>query len=128
MITTAPKSKRPSTARSKTPAYRNRQLAPDKGVNALLSRVTLQEKAAQTICVWLQKAEKIVDANDNFDPQVLFGDFNSRGKLPITIPRSVGHLPLTTLTIRRLTRVFVRNHGRTSSRDEDLQKVILQVI
>ena len=25
--------------------------------------------------------------------EVLFGDFNPGGKLPITIPRSAGHLP-----------------------------------
>jgi beta-glucosidase len=69
MITTALKSKRLSSAKSKTPAYKNPKLAPDKRVKDLLSRMTLQEKAAQMMCVWVQKAEKLVDANGNFDPQ-----------------------------------------------------------
>jgi beta-glucosidase len=29
--------------------------------------MTLEEKAAQMMCVWQKKAEKLVDANGNFD-------------------------------------------------------------
>ena len=50
------------------PAYRNPALAPNKRVKDLLSRMTLAEKAAQMMCVWQQKAQKLVDADGNFDP------------------------------------------------------------
>jgi beta-glucosidase len=50
-------------------AYKDPKLSADKRVKDLLSRMTLQEKAAQMMCVWLQKAEKLVDADGNFDAQ-----------------------------------------------------------
>jgi len=49
--------------------YRNRKLAPDKRANDLLSRMTLEEKAAQMMCVWQQKADTLVDAEGKFDLQ-----------------------------------------------------------
>lgn len=48
-------------------AYRNADLPVEKRLRDLLSRMTLEEKAAQMICVWQQKAEKLVDAEGNFD-------------------------------------------------------------
>ncbi len=36
-------------------------------VQDLLSRMTLEEKAAQMVCVWQQKADTLVDAAGNFD-------------------------------------------------------------
>lgn len=38
-----------------------------KRVKDLLARMTLEEKAAQMICVWQEKAQKLVDAQGNFD-------------------------------------------------------------
>jgi beta-glucosidase len=38
-------------------------------VKDLLSRMTLEEKAAQMMCVWQQKATTLVDAQGNFDPE-----------------------------------------------------------
>ena len=35
----------------------------------LLARMTLDEKAAQMMCVWQQKSEALVDANGMFDLQ-----------------------------------------------------------
>src|SRR5215813_5698579 len=49
------------------PRYLNRKLAVDKRVKDLLSRMTLEEKAAQMMCVWQQKADMLVDAQGNFD-------------------------------------------------------------
>jgi beta-glucosidase len=37
-------------------------------VKDLLSRMTLEEKAAQMVCIWQKKAETLVDADGNFDP------------------------------------------------------------
>jgi beta-glucosidase len=52
----------------KAPAYRNPKLTPQRRTKDLLSRMTVQEKAAQMICVWQQKTETLVDADGQFDP------------------------------------------------------------
>jgi beta-glucosidase len=48
-------------------AYKNANLPAERRVKDLLSRMTLEEKAAQMLCVWQQKAQKLVDSNGNFD-------------------------------------------------------------
>ncbi len=53
-----------------------------------LSIRNLKEKAAAIFECWYLGQETGQAA-----AEVLFGDFNPGGKLPITIPRSVGHLP-----------------------------------
>jgi hypothetical protein len=59
----------PATSRSKveTPIYKNPSVPTAKRVHDLLSRMTLEEKAEQMLCIWQQKAEKLVDAQGNFD-------------------------------------------------------------
>jgi beta-glucosidase len=52
----------------KAPAYHNPKLTPQRRTKDLLSRMTVQEKAAQMICVWQQKTETLVDADGQFDP------------------------------------------------------------
>jgi beta-glucosidase len=47
--------------------YRNPALSPEKRVKDLLSRMTLEEKAAQMLCVWQKKPQTLVDADGNFD-------------------------------------------------------------
>src|SRR5262245_20860770 len=49
------------------PPYKNPRLSASQRVADLLSRMTLEEKAAQMTCIWQQKAEKLLDANGNFD-------------------------------------------------------------
>jgi beta-glucosidase len=70
MATKKVRSKAPSAPASaaKTPAYRNPALLPAKRVKDLLARMTLEEKAAQTMCVWQKKAETLIDDKGNFDP------------------------------------------------------------
>ncbi len=51
------------------PAYRNPKLSVERRVKDLLSRMTLEEKAAQMICVWQQKSSTLVDEKGRFDPQ-----------------------------------------------------------
>lgn len=51
----------------KLPAYRNPALAAAARVKDLLARMTVAEKAAQMMCVWQEKARKLVDAEGNFD-------------------------------------------------------------
>jgi hypothetical protein len=64
------KAKPASIAKSKAksvPAYKNSKLAPAARVKDLLKRMTVQEKAEQMRCVWLEKAQKLVDEKGNFD-------------------------------------------------------------
>jgi beta-glucosidase len=56
-----------ATTRKAVPAYKNAKLPSARRVKDLLSRMTLEEKAAQMMCIWLQKAEKLVDEKGNFD-------------------------------------------------------------
>ena len=51
----------------KIPAYRNPALPPARRVKDLLSRMTLEEKAAQMMCVWQKKVDTLVDDDGNFD-------------------------------------------------------------
>ncbi len=56
----------PSASKS-TPAYKNPKLPSARRVKDLLSRMTLEEKAAQMLCVWQEKAQKLVDEKGDFD-------------------------------------------------------------
>jgi len=60
------RSSRPGS--KKAPAFRNPALSPEKRVKDLLSRMTLEQKAAQMMCLWQGKAKTLVDADGNFDP------------------------------------------------------------
>lgn len=56
------------TTKSKAPPpYKNPKLASAQRVRDLLKRMTIEEKAAQMVCVWREKADKLVDAAGNFD-------------------------------------------------------------
>ena len=59
---------RGGTPASSVPAYKNPALAPEKRVKDLLSRMTIEQKAAQMMCVWRSKAETLLDEEGNFDP------------------------------------------------------------
>jgi beta-glucosidase len=51
----------------KVPPYQQASLPTARRVKDLLSRMTLEEKAAQMMCVWQKKAETLLDAQGNFD-------------------------------------------------------------
>ncbi|MEI9976810.1 MAG: glycoside hydrolase family 3 N-terminal domain-containing protein [Ignavibacteriota bacterium] len=56
-------------SKTRTPAYRNSALPPAKRVKDLLARMTIEEKAAQMMCVWQKKTETLIDEKGNFDPK-----------------------------------------------------------
>jgi beta-glucosidase len=58
---------RVSRNRVKTLIYKNSKASVASRLRDLLSRMTLEEKAAQMQCVWQEKAQKLVDAEGNFD-------------------------------------------------------------
>jgi beta-glucosidase len=57
------------TAASKLPLYKNPSAPAARRVKDLLSRMTLEEKAAQMMCIWQEKSTKLQDANGDFDFQ-----------------------------------------------------------
>ena len=59
---------KPKRTKFQTPSYLNPKLSVEKRVKDLLSRMTLAEKAAQMKCIWLSKADTLVDAEGRFDP------------------------------------------------------------
>jgi beta-glucosidase len=54
---------------AKNPIYKNPAAAAPARVKDLLSRMTLDEKAAQMMCLWQEKTTKLLDADSNFDFQ-----------------------------------------------------------
>jgi beta-glucosidase len=54
-------------ARNASPAYKDPALPSSRRVKDLLSRMTLEEKAAQMMCVWQSKAQTLVDEKGDFD-------------------------------------------------------------
>src|SRR5579872_6503998 len=54
-------------AKQESLLYKDPKAPTPRRVQDLLSRMTLEEKAAQMICIWQQKAETLVDAQGNFD-------------------------------------------------------------
>ena len=62
-----PKNTRSTCLSAGDPPYKNSMLPADRRVRDLLPRMTLEEKAAQMMCVWQEKARKLVDVGGNFD-------------------------------------------------------------
>ena len=52
---------------AKIPVYKNSAAPAASRVKDLLARMTLEEKAAQMMCIWQEKTTKLLDANSNFD-------------------------------------------------------------
>ena len=70
------------------PAYKNRSLPSARRVKDLLGRMTLEEKAAQMLCIWQEKALTLVDAQGNFD--LAKAKKNLRG--PYALSRGLGQV------------------------------------
>jgi beta-xylosidase len=73
----------PATAQGEL-RYRDAAVPAADRVADLLARMTLEEKAAQMMCVWQQKADKLVDAAGDFDPAraaAAFRDGNGIGQV-----------------------------------------------
>src|SRR5690349_20428653 len=56
-----------ATKKLAVPPYKNARLSASARARDLLARMTLEEKAAQMMCVWQEKTAKLVDAAGNFD-------------------------------------------------------------
>ena len=62
----------------KIPAYKDSSLPSARRVKDLLSRMTLEEKAAQMLCIWQKKPETLVDNDGNFDESKAKAAFKDR--------------------------------------------------
>ena len=60
------------------PLYRDPSRPVAERVDDLVARMTLEEKAAQMLCVWQQKAETLVDEPGRFDPAKAKARFGQR--------------------------------------------------
>jgi beta-glucosidase len=67
MKKTNPISNRRGSSAVKLPPYKNPAFTPAKRVKDLLARMTLDEKAAQMICVWQDKWKTLLDEDGHFD-------------------------------------------------------------
>ena len=66
------------------PDYLNPVLPTAERVSDLLGRMTLSEKAAQMVCIWNEKADKLLNEEGGFDKQRAlehFGDGNGLGQV-----------------------------------------------
>jgi beta-glucosidase len=88
------KTKKPAvavTTRKVSPAYKNASLPSARRVKDLLSRMTLEEKAAQMMCIWQKKPETLTDAAGNFDLQKAKKSFrDGRGLGQVGRPSDAG--------------------------------------
>ncbi|HOQ04903.1 MAG TPA: glycoside hydrolase family 3 N-terminal domain-containing protein [Anaerohalosphaeraceae bacterium] len=57
------------TASKSKPSYLNPSLPVEKRVQDLLSRMTLEEKVAQMLCVWNEKKTTLLNEKGEFDPE-----------------------------------------------------------
>jgi beta-glucosidase len=74
-------SKKRGAYKSGVAPYLNSALSPEKRVKDLLSRMTLEEKAAQMLCIWQNKSQTLVDAAGKFDLAKAKESFKERSGL-----------------------------------------------
>jgi beta-glucosidase len=80
-----------ASARKATPIYKDAKQPSGRRVKDLLARMTLEEKAAQMLCVWQSKAQTLVDEKGNFDLQKAKKAFrNRRGLGQVGRPSDAG--------------------------------------
>ena len=104
------------------PVYKRSGLPAEKRVRDLLARMTLEEKAAQMMCVWQEKKTKLLDASGNFDMARAKAAFkNGRGIGQIGRPSdsasrpedaSVGLSPRATAELTNAIQKFFIDHSR----------------
>ncbi len=77
--------------RKAAPTYKDARLPSARRVKDLLSRMTLEEKAAQMMCVWQSKAQTMLDKEGNFDLQKAKKSFrDGRGLGQVGRPSDAG--------------------------------------
>jgi beta-glucosidase len=103
----------PKRGHAESPAYKNSRLPSVRRVKDLLSRMTLEEKAAQMLCIWQQKAQTLVDADGNFDEEKAKVAFRGRRGLgqvgrPSDAGKGLNARQMATLT-NAIQKFFIEN-------------------
>ena len=103
----------PKQRHARIPAYKDSSLSSVRRVKDLLSRMTLEEKAAQMLCIWQQKAQTLVDADGNFDEKKAKAAFRDRRGLgqvgrPSDAGKGLNARRMATLT-NAIQKFFVEN-------------------
>jgi len=81
---------------AKIPLYKNPSASAASRTKDLLARMTLEEKAAQMMCVWQEKNSKLLDAKGNFDFATAKANFKSgHGIGQVGRPSDAGSDPTT---------------------------------
>jgi len=99
--------------------YLDARLTAEQRADDLLARMTLEEKAAQMMCVWQQKAQTLVDAAGNFDVEKArraFADGHGLGQ--VGRPSDAGTEPVT--------RAGGLNARRQAQLTNDIQRFFLE--
>ena len=79
------------SGRAAAPAYKDPAQPSARRVKDLLRRMTLEEKAAQMLCIWQKKSETMIDAQGNFDLAKAKKSFrNGRGLGQVGRPSDAG--------------------------------------
>ncbi|MDR3459775.1 MAG: glycoside hydrolase family 3 N-terminal domain-containing protein [Verrucomicrobiae bacterium] len=85
---------KPGKRSGNSPLYKNPRARALSRVKDLLNRMTLEEKTAQMMCVWQEKAQKMVDAQGKFDPAKARAAFkNGHGLGQVGRPNDAGGPP-----------------------------------
>ncbi len=78
----------------KNPIYKNPAAPTARRVKDLLARMTLEEKAAQMMCIWQEKTTKLLDASGNFDlPKAKAAFKKGHGIGQVGRPSDAGSVP-----------------------------------
>ncbi len=100
---------------SRLPRYRDPGATPEERVRDLLSRMTLEEKAAQMVCVWNGKADTLVDAEGRFDlvrAKAAYADRNGLGQVGRPSDAGGGRGPRATAELTNAIQRFFLEHSR----------------
>lgn len=102
-------------ATAKVPAYQNPALPAAARVKDLLARMTLEEKAAQMMCVWQKKADTLLDSAGNFDATKAkkhFGHGQGLGQVGRPSDAGKGKTPRETAALTNAVQKFFMEHSR----------------
>lgn len=106
------KSSRPQS-KSKLLPYQNQKFSAEKRTKDLLARMTLEEKAAQMICIWRDRPKAMLDDDGNFDEKkakAFFKKGNGIGQ--VTRPSDAGkgkNARETAVLTNKIQKFFLEN-------------------
>lgn len=109
------KSSAPIRPVAKPLAYQNPSLSAPARVKDLLKRMTVEEKAAQMMCVWQKKADTLLDAEGNFDAakaKANFGHGRGIGQVGRPSDAGKGKTPRETAELTNVIQKFFMENSR----------------